>query len=230
MYCIKCGAHLADTEKKCPLCETAVYHPELVREEARDLYPQDKMPKTVSGRKVLCGAIIILFMFPLVLTFLSDMWPDKRIDWFGYVAGGLFLAYLTFAFPLWFKKPNPVIFVPCNFAAYTAYILYICLSTGGDWFLPIALPVSLGAAFITCTFVTLMHYLKKGKLYVIGGSIIGIGALMGLIEWLIIKKFGVPFVGWSLYPLITLTLFGGLLIYLAMNRIAREKLERKLFF
>lgn len=28
MYCIKCGVKLADSEKKCPLCNTIVCHPE----------------------------------------------------------------------------------------------------------------------------------------------------------------------------------------------------------
>ncbi len=231
MYCIKCGVRLADTEKKCPLCGTTVYHPEIAREAAEPLYPEKRMPTTASGRKVFCGAIIILFMFPLVLTFLSDIWPDGKIDWFGFVAGGILLAYLTFAFPVWFEKPNPVILVPCDFAAYIAYLLYVCLATGGSWFFSVALPVSLGAAAITCTLVTLLYYLKgRGRLYIIGGSIIAIGALMLMIEWLIVKEFSIPFVGWSLYPLITLALFGGLLIYLAMNRVAREKIERKLFF
>jgi len=33
-----------------------------------------------------------------------------------------------------------------------------------------------------------------------------------------------------MYPFITLAFLGGMLLYLAMNSIAREKLERKLFF
>ena len=53
---------------------------------------------------------------------------------------------------------------------------------------------------------------------------------MLLIEWLINQTFGFPkFMGWSLYPLIVLVILGGLLIYLAINRNAREMLERKFF-
>ena len=33
--------------------------------------------------------------------------------------------------PLWFRRPNPVIFVPVDFAAIGLYLLYINFATGG---------------------------------------------------------------------------------------------------
>ena len=57
-----------------------------------------------------------------------------------------------------------------------------------------------------------------------------LGAFMLLIEFLIGITFGLRFIGWSIYPLIVLILFGGLLIYFAINSAAREMMERKLFF
>ena len=39
MYCVKCGVELADTENKCPLCGTSVYHPDIVRDKAEPTYP-----------------------------------------------------------------------------------------------------------------------------------------------------------------------------------------------
>ena len=234
MYCVKCGVQLADTEKKCPLCNTVVYHPEIepscAQECARPLYPAAKMPKSHSGRAFLCGAVIILFMLPMIVTFFSDMQFDGKLDWFGYVAGALVLTYLTFALPMWFKKPNPVIFVPCDFATATAYVFYISYATNGSWFWRFALPIALGIAVITCTLVTLLHYLRKGKLYAVGGSLVACGALILMIEYRMTATFALPFIGWSLYPTISLVLIGGLLIYLAMNNEAREKIERKIFF
>ena len=230
MYCVKCGVHLADTEKRCPLCNTVVYHPELPQAEAEPLYPAGKMPKYGAGRPFLCGALLILFMIPLVLTFLSDIQSDGKLDWFGYVLGGLALIYLIIALPLWFRHPNAVIFVPCDFLGCAIYLFFINLATGGNWFFPFALPIVSGVAVIICTLVTLFRYLRKGKLYAIGGSIMGFGALIFMIEYLMHITFGTIFLGWSYYPLITLFIVGGLLIYLAINSVAREKIERKLFF
>ena len=230
MYCVKCGVKLADTEKKCPLCNTAVCHPDLEQTAQRPLYPQDKMPKSSSGSKALNGAVIILFMIPMLVCFFADRFLDGRIEWFGYVAGALTLAYVVLALPLWFRRPNPVIFVPCDFAAAALYLLYIDLATGGGWFMSFAFPVVGGVCLITCAVVTLMHYLRRGRLYILGGAFMALGAFMLLTEFLIKVTFGVEFIGWSVYPLVALFLFGCLLIYLAINGAAREVLKRKLFF
>ena len=216
MFCIKCGVQLSDTEKKCPLCNTVVYHPDIESTVAEPLYPNNKIPKVNSRSKAFNGALLIVFFIPL--------------NWFGYVAGALIVGYLTFALPLWFKKPNPVIFTPCNFVAVGGYLFYINFITNGNWFLKFALPVLSVLCLIVCTVVTLLYYVKKGRLYILGGAFIALGALMLLIEFLICKTFNIAFLGWSFYPLVVLALFGGLLIFLAINRSAREMMERKLFF
>lgn len=230
MYCIKCGVKLADTEKKCPLCETVVYHPDLERPTAEPLYPENRIPPNTSGRKALCGAVIFLFMIPLIACFLADLFFGGGLNWVGYVAGALAVLYVTVALPAWFEHPNPVIFLPCDFVAVGLYLLYICFVTGGNWFLSFALPITAGAAVILCAAVTLLYYLRRGKLYILGGSFIALGGYILLLEWLLGIAFGVNFMGWSLYSLTVLVLLGGLMIYLAINRSARELIKRKLFF
>lgn len=230
MYCVKCGVRLADTEQKCPLCSTSVYHPEIPQPIARSLYPKNKMPEAGSGKKALNGMLILLLLLPLVVSLFSDLQTDGQLDWFGYVAGALTVGYIAFALPLWFQRPNPVIFVPCNFAAAALYLLYIDLMTSGGWFLSFALPITVGLCLITCTVVTLLYYLRKGRLYIIGGGFMALSAFMLLIEFLMGVTFQLRFIGWSVYPLCVLLLFGGLLIYLAINRAAREIIQRKLFF
>ena len=64
----------------------------------------------------------------------------------------------------------------------------------------------------------------------VGGAFIATGAFMLLVEFLMNLTFDLSFIGWSLYPLVVLVLFGCLIIYLAINSDARETLERKLFF
>ena len=230
MYCIKCGVKLADTEKKCPLCNTIVCHPHFKQTAERPLYPSNKMPQDNSGSQALNGAVIILFLIPLLVCFFADLSLDRKIEWFGYVAGALVVSYVAFALPLWFNKPNPVIFVPCNFATTTLYLLYINLATGGSWFLRFAFPVVGGICLITCTVVTLMYFLRRGRLYILGGAFMALGVFMLLVEFLLKMTFDLRFIGWSIYPLVVLFLFGGLLIYFAINSTAREMIERKLFF
>ena len=51
-----------------------------------------------------------------------------------------------------------------------------------------------------------------------------------LVEFLLNVTFDITFLGWSIYPLIVLSLIGGLLIYLGINTSLRRVFERKLFF
>ena len=230
MFCIQCGVKLADTEKKCPLCGTAVYHPELKQADVPPLYPQNRHPKPQANPQIFNGLMVILFLIPLLICFLADLKRNGELNWFGYAAGGILLLYIVAALPLWFKKPNPVIFVPCDFFALILFLFYINYTIGSAWFWNLALPLMGTLGIIICAMVTLIHYLRKGRLYIFGGGFIALGGWMMMIELLIAHTFDVVFIGWAFYPLIVLALTGGALIYLAINRSAREMMERKLFF
>ena len=230
MYCVKCGVKLETNEKICPLCNTKVYHPDILIESSEYLYPDDRIPKIKHRSKAFNGSVIVMFLIPIVVSFLADFHFDGRIGWFGYVLGALILGYCTFALPLWFEKPNPVIFTPSIFAGSIVYLQYINYATSGNWFLSFAFPVAGGFGLISTAVVTLIHYLKKGKLYIWGGAFVLTGAFIFLIEYFMTITFKISFIGWSLYPFAVLVLLGGLLFYLAINKSAREIMERKLFF
>lgn len=229
MYCVMCGVKLEDTEEKCPLCATPVMYPQ-PKPAAQPLYPKDRYTQIKAKPGVINGFVLILFLIPLLLSFFIDWQTDQRLSWFGYAAGGMLLGYVVIALPLWFRKPNPVIFVPCDFAAIILYLLYIDLSTGGGWFLPFAFPVTGALGLIVTAVVTLTRYLRRGKLYVFGGALMALGTFMPLLELLLGITFGLHTVFWSVYPFTALLLLGASLIYLAINKTARERIERKLFF
>ena len=229
MYCIQCGVKLADSESSCPLCGTVVYHPDVQRGEARPLYPKNRRPKIRAGSGAVNGTILILYFLPMVVCSLADFQFDKRLDWFGFVCGALVLSYVGMALPLWFRRPNPVIFVPSTFAAAVLYLHYVNFAVGGNWFFTLAFPMAGGFCVIASTVVTLFRYVRRGRLYVLGGATIAIGGMMLLLEFLISRTFAIPMYYWSVFPLAGLALCGGALIYLAINRSARAVMERKFF-
>lgn len=231
MYCVNCGVKLGDSEKKCPLCGVVAFHPDLPRQEGERLYPQDRYPVQQVNHRSMLIILTTLFLLPLLITLLCDLQINRAITWSGYVIGALLLGYEIIILPMWFRKPNPVVFVPCGFAAVALYLLYINLATGGSWFLSFAFPMVGAVGLITTTVVVLMKYLsRKVWLFVFGGANIALGGCMLLMEFLIVITFQRRFVAWSLYPLIVLVLMGGMLIFLGINRQARERMERKLFF
>lgn len=228
MYCVNCGVKLADTESICPLCETPAVYPHST--PAEPLYPKNRMPAPqVSSR----GAQIIataLFLLPLLICLQCDLLINKCITWSGFVAGGLTVAYVMLVLPHWFRRPNPVVACAVDFSAVGMYLLYINLATDGDWFMSFAFPVT-GFVGVLCTTVAaLLRYVRRGVLYIIGGAVLALGLFMILMEFLLTITFAsIRFIGWSLYPMTALLILGGTLIFLAVNRRAREKMEKKFF-
>ncbi len=231
MYCIKCGVKLADTEAVCPLCGTVVYHPDLPRTPADPIYPKGRYPQKHVRSFALQIVLTGLVLLPIITVLLCDLQLNSAITWSGYVVGALVFGYVAAVLPSWFRKPNPVIFVPCGFAAGIAYIGYIAFATQGNWFFSFALPIAGAVCLIVSAVVTLLRYVRRGVYYILGGAMLAVGGLMPLMEWLINLTFEYErFIGWSFYPLAALAILGGLLIVLGIVRPAREAMKRKFFF
>jgi len=230
MYCIKCGVRLADTEKKCPLCETVVYHPEIIREKAEPLFPPERYPEPYVGSRAVLIVWTVFWLIAASVALLCDLQINGTVIWSGYVIGALKIAYTSLVLPYWFRKPNPVVFVPIVFVVTGLYLNYINHITNGDWFLSLALPVTGGIGMIITVAMVLLKYIRHGKLYIFGGVTIAMGLFMLLLEFLICITFqGVTFIGWSLYPLVVLVLLGGMLIALGIVRPVKEIVRRKTF-
>ena len=158
MYCIRCGVKLADTEKICPLCETLVYHPEIEMVDGEPLYPRNKMPKTRKRTHIPEFIITFMVMLSAFIVLLCDLQIFNAVTWSGYVVGGLLLGYVTAVLPFWFKRPNPVIFVPIDFVVLGGYLLYINLYTGGKWFLSFVFPLVCGVGLLITALIVLLKY------------------------------------------------------------------------
>ena len=230
MYCVKCGVKLADTEKICPLCGTKVYHPELMQGEGNNIYPKRKYPAPEERTLGLPIFLTAVFIVPLLTVLFCDLRFSGIITWSGIVAGAMSLFYLMFVLPLWFKKSHPVIFVPCSFGAIGLFLFYLNWFVNGKWFLSFALPMLGCVSIIVITVLVLLRYVRGGRLYIFGGAFIATGGMMLLLEFLLDITFSqVDFIGWSFYPLASLVLIGGILIFLGICRPAREAMERKFF-
>ncbi len=230
MYCIKCGVELSEGQKICPLCHTKVYHPDLPVEQATPTYPQKEFQSEEFNPRGVLFVITILAALVIGLVVGFELSLHHTVGWSGYAAGGILLAYVAAVLPCWFKHPNPVIFVPCDFVGALGLLLYINLRTGGNWFISFALPVTASLCAIVSAMVALLRYLRRGRLYTVGGGLIALGVWTALLEYLLRTAleaktpiFWSPFSGGSLF------IMGMMLIVIAIVRPLRESL-RKIFF
>ena len=211
MYCVNCGVELADSETVCPLCGTRVFHPDLSRPQADAPYPPEHhvKPEDVSRSGILF-VMTMLALLPAVICLLCDWRINGGIVWSGFAAGAIGLLYVLIVLPMWFKRPNPVIFVPVDFAAIGLYLLYIDLAVKGGWFLSFAFPVTAAIGLLLTAVVALVRYVRGGYLYIFGGALILAGGLAVLIEFLINVTFGIhKALLWSIYPLAAGVILGG---------------------
>jgi len=230
MYCCSCGVKLSDAEVRCPLCGLEAYHPNLPRKTAQSPYPVELYPEKEVSPWGIRMIVLAAFLLPLITVLLCDLPLNGTVTWSGYVIGALVLLYVVAILPLWFRHPNPVIFVPIDFAAVGVYLLYINFAVAGNWFLSFAFPVTGFCLLLTTTVVTLRRYVRRGRMFVYGGAIAALGLFIPVMELLLYVTFdAIGFSGWSFYPMAVLVLFGGFLIFLGICRPAREMMERKFF-
>lgn len=232
MYCVKCGVELADTENKCPLCGTAVYHPDIKREKAEPTYPAFVKEREKMRPQGVLFILTVLCIMPIAICLFCDLYYGNGLTWSGYAAGGIILLYTMFILPQWFYRPNPVIFCPISFSVLGLYLLYINFQLGDSWFLTFALPITVYIAMLVCTVVTLLRYTKGGRLYIAGASFIAVGLLCVVIEFFMNLTFldRMLFgIFWSIIPFIACFLAGMMLIVIAIAKPLRESLKKRFF-
>lgn len=233
MYCVQCGVELQRGVQKCPLCGLRVYHPDLSEQPEALPYP----PYTGGGDSVRRGSALlvlsVLFLLPIIVCLVVDFKLNGGVTWSDYAIGGILMLYIALVLPLWFRRRSPAVFFPIAMAAALGLALYICLKTGGSWFLPLAFPVGGAVLLIVETVIVLLRHAVRGKghrvLYILGGALIAVGALCILVEFLLHVTFGFAMQWWCLYPLTALSLLGLLLIVIAISRPLRTTLHKKLF-
>lgn len=230
MYCVKCGVELSESEVCCPLCKTVAYHPDIDREIKEPKYPEFKSIDKQYNRTLLMLVISVIFSLPAIITLLIDLRANAEVNWSGYVIGSLVVAYVSVILPFWFQKPNPVVFVPCSFAAIISLLAYINFATNGSWFISFAFPITGVFAIIITALVTLLKYVRRGYLYIWGGTMIATGLYCWLAEIFSFITFNSErFIFWSIYPMIVLVTLGLLLIVVAICKPLRQSLERIFF-
>ena len=228
MYCVRCGVRLQDGAESCPLCETPVWNPEQSRKEHGypDHYPlaqkESGLPFAVSLTVICVMAITVILIVCLRLY--------GELRWGGYVLGGIALFYIVAVLPRWFRRPPIEVFIPVDHAAAALYVLFICLHTGGHWFMSFALPVIVSSCLISTAMICLLKYVKGGKLFILGGFLLALGGFTVLVEFFEHLSFGTEMFRWSLYSLSGFGSVGLFLLIAGMIPPLRQGMRKRFFF
>ena len=231
MYCIHCGVKLQDSAGECPLCHTPLVTTPMPVSSVRSRY-SDRLPEPEKNRgKYLLICLLTIVMIGAGLACLVYcLQTYHRADWSGLVLMSLALCWVWIMLPGLFPRWRPMIFLPIDFAALAGYLLYICVKTGGNWFLSFAFPVTGIAAVLTIAGVALMRYITQGRLRLMGLLVIVIGLSFMLIELFSHITFGQPMFVWSLYCVCGFGAIGLFLFVASTIPPLSAYLRRKFFF
>lgn len=199
MYCMNCGVKLGPAEEKCPLCGLRAYHPDLPKQEGTPLYPrrwEAPKPERTGWRFLLT----VFFCVAAASCLLVDLLLGGGITWSGFVLSALGAGYVIFVLPLWFARPNVMVFLPLDFLAVGLMLLYMDLITSGGWFMTFAFPVVGLYAVLVIGFAALVKYVRKGYFFQLGAACIAFGCSAMLLELFLSITFGTQMFRWSLYP------------------------------
>ncbi len=231
-YCVKCGVKLADSEKKCPLCQTVVYHPDI--QPADDAYApfpaeyESKQKKMAAELKLFIASVIIFLS--AFLTVVCDYSINSEILWSDIVVSSVCLLYCFIFVPLIFRQKDVFIYLVTDFLALLAFQWYIEHTTDGSWFSGFSLPFTCSVMFIVITVVSVKRFTKSSYLLVSAVAFILTGLDCVLTEFLISRHFmeKVHFI-WSYYPLATFIAVGIILLMCDRNKKFKEKMVKRFF-
>lgn len=228
MYCVKCGIRLQEGIEACPLCSTPVWNPDKTSAPSNfsKSYPRAEADKRYPVLAFVTAILAVICVSCLIFCLNTY----DRVFWSGYVMLGIAMVYFSVIFPFWFEKRHPLIFVPLCFCLICGYLLYICLYTGGHWFLTFAFPIVMITGIVSTASVALFRYIKRGRIFIMGGLFVAIGGCSMLIEMFQNITFGSRMFTWSLYTLSFFAAVGLFLLISGAIRPMREYLQRKLFF
>ena len=227
MFCVKCGVELAESENKCPLCNTPVYYPESARGELK--FPEFKNEREPINARGLSFVISFFAAIAAVICVICNITVTNELSWSIYAVAALGLAYVIFVLPSWFRQPSVAVFVPIDFLAAALFVLVLALKLKADWYFSFALPIIAFFALVISAIVILSYYLRQGYLYIWGGALVLFGVFMPVLEYLLHLNFAIRGgFHWCFYPFAALVLLGIMLIVIAIVKPFRESL-RKIF-
>ena len=232
-YCVNCGVKLADSEKKCPLCNTVVINPNENGEHKKESVYSHKYEE-YAGRKInlkyLTQIILVIIGIGVLVQTLCDFLISFGISWSLYAIGAFGLL-ICLALPVLTKLKSPYIATMIDVVALALYIYMIALMTDGElWYYEFYLPLHLLTGIYVFCMVIFLRKKRRNYFRAGGVSLLFVCLLLILIELLLdIFIVGKIYLIWSLCCAPLFLAIATLLLVIAAKPKLREEMSRRLY-
>lgn len=232
-YCVNCGVELSPSERRCPLCGTEVINPrEPWQEPAVRPYPHqaERMLRRVD-RQFAAALVAVVLAIPILVTMLCDLLPDGRLSWSFYVFGALTMLMVWVLPPLAASRYHRLRFLSLDGAAACLYLWGIAHFSGGNWFLPLGLPLAAGSTGALLLLVYLFRQrwgrdpLNRTALLLLLSGLLAMGVELAVDLYLGSVQFQ-----WAPYVLISCWVLAAAARLVARRQKIREEIAKRLFY
>lgn len=234
-YCVNCGVELASSEKRCPLCGVEAVNPADLRcpDGYDEVFPKTREPlESAFDRGMWIKIVSIVLALPAAICFVSNIVYHSADFWSLYVVGALAVLWTFCVSPFLFRRYFPLLWIVAATAVSLGYLCLIeHLSGALGWFLPLALPIALGVAFLSLVLIVLIQKKILRELYIPSAVFMAVGLLTVLVEFSIdLYTIGSVWLEWSWFSLISCMAIAGALALIERQIKVKEKLKRRLHF
>ncbi len=232
-YCVNCGVELAESEKRCPLCDTEVLNPKKEWREP-DIRPYPSRVEHIMekvNRKYVVSLISLLLLIPIIIPVLTDFMFNLHITWSAYVVGADICIFFLVVFPFLYEIPKPYLYLAIDTAVLVGYIALIAYMTGGlAWFWGLGLPIVLSLCITVSTFIFVIRRTRLSG-FVKAAILLIVAALMcTAIDFFINRFVGNDFVLlWSLFVVGSNIVFASVMLVLERKKNLRDEIIKRLF-
>lgn len=231
-YCVNCGVELDATLKKCPLCETIVYHPGKMEVNTQETFPKKKGEvETVSKKESIIFVSILLFTIAVTCALLNILVYNR--NWWSIPVNGVCITlWVFFMAAIFCEKITVYGMLLLDAIAIGNYLFMISLITSSDhWVIMIGLPILVVTFGLLELFVFLSKKLPSslltGTLYffvTIAGVCITVEATIDNYLREVIR------LGWSAIVVTVCAIISVFIILILMMGRLRNSIRRRLHF
>lgn len=162
-YCVNCGVELAASAQSCPLCDTPVINPNLLKSnESEPTYPERiEIPKS-TRKRYTATVLSLLLLLPNIVCFLTNLLLTPETLWSVYVISSSLMFWFLFLFPFYIKDKYKLLIVAVDAVATALYlfVFFYMNSPDTNWFWKLAIPLDIGV-FLAIGFLTAFFGKKR---------------------------------------------------------------------
>ncbi len=227
-YCVICGVELKADATQCPLCCTEVVLPPGFERQAADPGPQRwDVVESAFDKRIWIQVVSVLMAIPALISVVLNAVLGEGLTWSPYVVASLATVWVWCASPFLYRRNVVPLWIAIDALALLGLLYAVSvLPPASDWFVPLALPITLCLTALVLAIVMLARGHVLRKLQLMAATLIAVSVLCIVIE-ASVDRYLVASVRlqWSLLVAVTCTPLAVVAVQLQRHRAVVEGMK-----